>query len=82
MVRGSEAPTVGPQAIGCGRQYRRLPRVFVLRQGEIVMHEADAPLERELFLDAFDRLLVQRLTRRAFEVAEEVDAHGRGYRAD
>ena len=61
------------QPIGRGRENGRLPRVLVLRQRKVVVHEPQFSLQRELFLHALDRLLVQRFARRAFEVAEEID---------
>ena len=70
------------EPIGRGREHGRLPRVLVLRQREVVMHEPQFSLQRELFLHALDRLLVQRFARRAFEVAEEVDPDGGGDRTD
>ena len=70
------------EPVGRGRENGGLPRVLVLRQRKVVVHQPEFSLQRELFLHALDRLLVQRLARRAFEVAEEVDPDGGGDRAD
>ena len=46
------------------------------------MNEPQSPLARIFFLDALQRLFVERLTRRAFVVAEDVDPDGGGHRTE
>jgi hypothetical protein len=53
-----------------------MSRELVLRQREVVVDEAHFSFGGVLILETFDRLFVQRLARRALEIAEQIDPDG------